>query len=164
MSVFLGLALTFLAQALLGVPGAPAWLVDLMLPVPWLLAPILLEQRISIFGIGLCLGLAWDLVTGSVVGPGAIAWSAAGLIFDRSAQFIADRSAVVWGAFGAACAVLVIVIRGAALLPLGLHSGLEWHWMIRSALLTGAWSAAVGWTIRADLPARWAAYRQRKLR
>ncbi len=159
-----GLIVTYLVQGLFGIPGSPAWLVDLMLPVPWLLAPVLLGRRVSVFGLGLALGLAWDLVTGSIVGPGAIAWSAAGLAVDRSSQVIADRSVLAWGAFGMVCAALAIMLRQVALLPLGEDGGWGWYRLARSVVLTGVLSAAVGWMIQLDLIARWKLYQRRKLR
>ena len=164
MTVFLALVATFLLQALVGVPGAPGWMMDVILPAPWLIVPILLDQRVSVFSVGLGLGLAWDLVTGSVVGPGAIAWSATGLMLEQSSQFIADRSPLTWGAFGSACAASLIAVRGLALVPLGLDPGWGWIHLVRSALLTGVLCTATGWTIRADLTARWVAYRRRRLR
>ena len=164
MTVVILAVLTLLAQVVLGLPPAPPWLASILLPMVFIAGPPLLlaEQRWP-YG-ALLLGLAWDLMLEPVVGPGAIAWSAAAIVLGVVVPLVADRSPRAWFAFGGLGAVLVILVRFLALMPLGLNSGLTARSFLVSVVLTATWCGLVGWTIALDIPTRWRAYRARKLR
>lgn len=157
-------ALSLVVQVALGWPAAPPWLSAILLPTVFIIAPSLLlaERRWPHFA--LVLGLAWDLMLEPVVGPGAIAWSAAAVMVSLVAPLVADRSTRAWLAFGALGALLMILVRHLALLPLGLATSLTWDYLLTSVALTSLWCGLVGWIIALDLPIRWRGYRARKLR
>ena len=137
---------------------------SVLLPMVFIVGPPLLlaEQRWP-YG-ALFLGLAWDLMLEPVVGPGAIAWSAAAIVLWVVIPLVADRSPRAWFVFGGLGALLVILVRFLALMPLGLSSGLTARSLLSCVCLTAIWCGLVGWTIALDIPARWRAYRARKLR
>jgi hypothetical protein len=165
MKIALLLALSLAIQLAFGLPAAPGWLATILLPTVFIIAPPLMfaEKRWPYFAIGL--GLAWDLVVlGPVIGPGAIAWSAAAVVVSTLAPLVADRSTRAWIAFGALGALVMILVRHVALLPLGLATTLEWEYVLTSTLLTSLWCGLVGWVFALDLPSRWRSYRARKLR
>lgn len=164
MTVLFLAAVTLAVQAALGLPSSPTWSAAILLPVVFITGPPLLQSERRWPHSALLLGLAWDLMLEPVVGPGAIAWSAAAVILGLVVPLVADRSPWAWLAFGALGALLVIVIREAALLPLGLGTGLSWRSTALSVALTALWCGLVGWIIALDLPARWLSYRSRKLR
>jgi hypothetical protein len=161
-ALLIGLALVF--QVGLGWPSSPTWMSSLILPMVFVVGPPLLvkERRWPHFAIAL--GLAWDLVLEPVVGPGAIAWSAAAVVVSIVVPLVADRSPRAWLVFGALGTVLLIVVRHLATMPLGLPSDLTLRYLTTSTLLTSLWCGLVGWIIALDLPTRWTAYRARKLR
>lgn len=152
------------AQRLLAVPGMPPVLTDCLLPMVLVVAQRLDRPATGLPWAVLGLGLAWDLTLEPVVGPGGIAWSAAALAIARLAALIADRSPATWFVTGAVGAVVVVVVRGAAWVPLGiggLPSVLE---VVSAAVLTGTWCGAVGGALALDLPSRWRVWRARRLR
>ncbi|MEE4270938.1 MAG: hypothetical protein V2I67_04650 [Thermoanaerobaculales bacterium] len=157
-------AATLSAQAALGLPSSPSWMAAVLLPVVFITAPPLLRSERRWPHFALLLGLAWDLMLEPVVGPGAIAWSAAAVAIGLVVPLVADRSPRAWLVFGALGAALVIVVREAALLPLGLAGGLSWRSTAVSVSLTALWCCLVGWIIALDLPSRWLRFRSRKLR
>ena len=151
-------------QVALGWPPAPGWLSAILLPMVFIVAPpMLIAERRWPHG-AIVLGLLWDLVFEPVIGPGAIAWSAAAVALSALAPLVADRSPRAWFAFGAIGAALMIVVRHLALLPLGLASDLTTRSLLTSVFLTSIWCGLVGWIIALDLPSRWRAHRARKLR
>jgi len=158
------LVLIFIAQVVLGWPASPGWLSTILLPMVFVVGPPLLmeERRWPHFAIAL--GLVWDLLFEPVVGPGAIAWSAAAVAVSAVAPLVADRSPRAWWAFGALGATLMILARHIALIPLGLSTDLTMHYLFFSVGLTSLWCGVVGWVIALDLPSRWQARRARKLR
>lgn len=153
-----------LLQIVLGLPGAPSWCAAVFLPMVFIVGGPLrsAERRWPHSAIGL--GLAWDVLFEPVIGPGAIAWSAAAVVLGAVVPLVADRSPKAWTAFGALGATLVIVVRYLALLPLGLAAALSWSSALTTILLTAFWCGLVGWVIALDLPVRWRGYRARKLR
>jgi len=161
--VFLAAA-TLAAQVALGLPSSPPWMAAVLLPVVFITAPPLLQSERRWPHFALLLGLAWDLMLEPVVGPGAIAWSAAAVVISLVVPLVADRSPRAWLAFGALGAALVIVVREVALLPLGMTGGLSWRSAAVSVSLTAGWCCLIGWIIALDLPSRWLRYRSRKLR
>ena len=164
MKTALFVALTFVAQLAFGLPGLPAWLTAILLPMVFIVGPPLLVEERRWPHFALLLGLVWDLVLEPVVGPGAIAWSASAVIVSAVVPLVADRSLRAWLAFGALGASLMIVVRHLALMPLGLSTQLTWHYLLLSVVLTSLWCGLVGWIIALDLPSRWVTYRARKLR
>lgn len=164
MTTVLLVALTLLAQRALGVPGVPAPLALVVLPAVWVVGPALTRHGGFGFWPALVLGLAWDAVMGGVVGPGAIAWSAASLVVAAAATVVADRSPRAWAGFGALAAVVVLVGHHLLLLPLGAASNLGWRPLAVGVALTTLWCGAVGWVRALDLPARWRHYQSRRLR
>lgn len=158
------IAVTIVAQVMLGLATSPGWLSTILLPMVFIVGPPLLakERRWPHFAI--LLGLVWDLVFEPVVGPGAIAWSAAAVMVSAIVPLFADRSPRAWLAFGGLGAGLMIVVRHLALIPLGLSTDLTLNYLLTSILLTSAWCALVGWVIGLDLPTRWNVHRARKLR
>lgn len=155
---------TLVAQRLLAVPGMPPWLTACMLPMVLLVAPRLERPAEGLPWAAIALGVAWDLSLEPVVGPGAIAWSAAAIVIARLASLIADRSPATWFAAGAVGAAVVVLVRAVAVLPLGIGPFPSAVRVAVAALLTGGWCGAVGLVMAMGLPARWRAWRARRLR
>jgi len=155
---------TLALQVAMGLPSAPTFLAAVLLPMVFIIGPPLLVADSRWPHFALALGLAWDLMLEPVVGPGAIAWSAAAVAIGAVVPLVADRSPRAWLAFGALGATIVILIRALALVPLGLTTGLTSRSVLTSVVLTAAWCGLVGWIIALDLPSRWHSYRARKLR
>jgi hypothetical protein len=164
MKIVVLVAATLTAQRALGWPGAPSWFTLPLLPVVFLVGPALLRHDRRWVHLAIVLGLAWDIVLESVVGPGGIAWSAGALVTARLAGFVADRSAKAWLSFGAIGALTVSVVRRLALLPLGISEAWSWTDLALCVGLTAALCGLVGWVLALDLPTRWRRYRARKLR
>lgn len=158
------IVVSLVAQVALGRPAAPDWFSLILLPTVFIIAPSLLHAERRWPHFALVLGLAWDLMLEPVVGPGAIAWSAAAVVVSLVAPLVANRSTRAWLAFGALGAALMIIVRHLALLPLGLATTLTWEYLLTSVALTSVWCGLVGWVIAMDLPVRWRGYRARKLR
>jgi cell shape-determining protein MreD len=157
-------AVALTIQRALGWPGGPTWAPLLLLPMVFLVGPALLHHDRRWVHLAIILGLAWDVVLESVIGPGGIAWSIAALVTARLAGIIADRSAKAWFAFGAVGAATLTLARQLVLLPLGISEAWRWTDLALSVGLTALWCGLVGWTLALDLPARWRSYRARKLR
>ena len=157
-------AATLALQRVLGMPGMPAWFGHLILPMIWIVAVSLVRKERHWPYEALLLGLAWDLLFGPVVGPGAIAWTAACLSLYGLASVVADRSPRAWAAFGAVGAVVVILVQRLAVMPLGLASFLTLGQLAWSAVLTGLWCGFVGTVLALDLGRHWRAFQVRKLR
>jgi hypothetical protein len=156
--------LSLVVQAALGWPDAPVWLSAVLVPMVFVVGPPLLLEERRWPHFALALGLAWDLALEPVVGPGAIAWSAAAVTVGFVVPLVADRSPRAWFAFGALGASMMIVVRHLALWPLGLSSGWSWRYLLISVVLTSLWCGLVGSVLALDLPARWRSHRLRKLR
>ncbi len=157
-------AVTLVVQRALGVPGMPEHLSRVILPMVWIVAAALIRKERYWPYEALLLGLAWDLVFRSVVGPGGIAWTAACLSLYGLASVVADRSPKAWVAFGAVGAVVVILVQNLAVVPLGLESSVTLRGLLWSAGLTGLWCGLVGTAMALDFGKHWRAYRARKLR
>lgn len=155
---------TLAIQVALGLPSAPAFLAAILLPMVFIIGPPLLVSDRRWPHFALALGLAWDLMLEPVVGPGAIAWSAAAVVIGAVVPLVADRSPRAWLAFGALGAAIVILVRALALLPLGMATGLTSRSVLISVVLTAVWCGLVGWILALDLPSRWNTYRARTLR
>ena len=164
MKLVLLVAAALAVQAALGWPGAPRWGSAILLPMVFVIGPPLLREERRWPHAALALGLAWDLALEPVIGPGAIAWSAAAVTVAALVPLVADRSVRAWVAFGAIGATVMILARHLARWPLGLPSDLSWRWLLLSIGLTALWCGAVGWLLALDLPERWRAHRARKLR
>ena len=160
----LAVVLTLLVQRMLGMPGLPVWTGDVLVPVVWLVALALGRSERAWPTEALLIGLAWDLLFEPVIGPGAIAWSAAALALEGLAAVVADRSPKAWAGFGAVGAVLILAVHRLALLPLGLSAAIDPLELVRTALLSGAWCGAVGMVLALDPPKLWRTYRARRLR
>ena len=158
------IAMTLLAQRALGVPGGPEYSGLLLLPMVWIVGPALLGNNRRWVWIGLVMGLGWDGLMEPIIGPSGIAWSAAALVVFRLANFVADRSSKAWFVFGGIGAVVVNLVHRLVLLLLGV--GEPWRWIDLAAgmAVTAVWCGLVGWILSLDLPARWRAYRVRRLR
>jgi len=156
--------LTLIAQRVLGTPGFPMWLSEIILPTVLIVAASLRSREWRWPYEALLLGLGWDLLLEPVVGPGAIAWSAAALCLQTLASFVADRSAKAWIGFGAVGALVVTVVHEVALLPLGLGTSLTARHLVHTTILSGLWCGLVIGVLALDIPARWRAHRVRKLR
>ncbi len=162
--LILPVLLTLLIQRIMGMPGLPPWTGEIILPVVWIVAAALLQRERVWPYEALLIGLSWDVLLEPVIGPGGIAWSAAGLALYALASLVADRSPKAWALLGLVGAAVVTLVRQATLVPLGLPFSLTlMHWL-RSVLLTGAWCGLVGITLALDLPGQWRSYRARKLR
>ena len=157
-------AATLLLQRALGWPGVPEWLCLVVLPMVWLVGPALFQYDRRWTQLAIVLGLAWDLLLEPVVGPGGVAWSAAALALSGLAGIVADRSTKAWIVFGAAGTTVLILVRAAALVPLGLGEPLNWGELLLSTLATALWCGLVGWVRALDVAARWSTWRARKLR
>ncbi len=155
--------LTFAVQRVLGTL-APDLGGQVLLPMVWLVAWSVRHRERRWPFWGLFVGLGWDLLLEPVVGPGGIAWSAAGLATIATAQLIADRTPRIWFAFGAGGALMVQVVHYLALLPLGLAELPSASTVGLSVVLTGLWCFLVGFTIDLDLPKRWREHRAKRLR
>lgn len=157
-------AAAFAVQIALGLPAMPSWTAAILVPMVFVVAqPMMItERRWPHYAI--ILGLVWDLLLEPVVGPGAIAWSAAAVLLGLLAPLVADRSPWAWLAFGGLGAVIVTLVRHLALIPLGLATALSVGWVLTTAILTALWCGFVGWIASLDLRARWRRYRARRLR
>lgn len=164
MRTFLLVVSTLIAQVALGLPGSPAWLSAVLIPMVFVVGPPLLLEERRWPHYALALGLAWDLVLEPVIGPGAIAWSAAAVVIGMVVPLVADRSLKAWFAFGAMGAATMVVVRHLALMPLGLATELTWEYLLLSIVLTSLWCGLVGSVIALDLPTRWRTHRSRRLR
>ena len=164
MRIVVLVAVTLAVQRALGWPGEPQWASLLLLPMVFLVGPAMLYHDRRWVHLAIALGLAWDIVLESVIGPGGIAWSAGALVIARLAGIVADRSAKAWFTFGAVGAAIVTLARRLALLLLGVSEAWRWTDLALCVGLTAAWCALVGWTLGLDLPTRWRRYRARKLR
>ena len=158
------MAITLLLQRALGAPGGPQWAGLVLLPVAWIVGAALTTGGRRWVWIALVIGLGWDVLLEPVVGPGGIAWSAAALSVLRLAAIVADRSSKSWFAFGAVGAGVVLVIQRLALFPLGMNPGWNWTDLGLCMVGTAVWCWSVGFILQLDLPARWQAWRARKLR
>jgi hypothetical protein len=158
------LTLTLVAQVALGWPESPTWLTAILLPMVFVVGAPLLKADRRWPHFALLLGLVWDLVLEPVIGPGAIAWSAAAVVLSFVVPLVADRSPRAWLAFGALGSFLMIIVRHLALMPLGLATDLTGHYLLLSVVLTSLWCGLVGWIIALDLPTKWITHRARKLR
>jgi len=155
--------LSLVAQRALGAPGLPPALALVVVPAVWVVWPTMTRHSGLGFWPALALGLAWDLLMGPVIGPGAVAWSAAAMIVAAAATLVADRSPAAWALFGALTAILVILGRHLMLLPLGLAGDLSLIALAIAAALTGAWCGLVGWVRALELGTRLRDYRRRRL-
>jgi hypothetical protein len=164
MKTVLLIALTLILQAVLGWPVRPGWLSTVLLPMVFIVGPPLLMEERRWPHFALALGLVWDLLFEPVVGPGAIAWSAAAVAVSNLAPLVADRSPRAWLGFGALGAGVMIVVRHAATIPLGLSTDLTLRYLLTGVGLTALWCGLVGWIIALDLPTRWQTHRARRLR
>ncbi len=135
---------TLVLQRLLGLPGLSAWATDLWLPLVWLVWPAMREDRAwPLWGL-VFLGLGWDIVREPVIGPGGIAWSAAGFLVAWLARRVGDRSPVAWAGAGGLAALAVLLVRRAALVPLGLAGSWLWVPAVRTVFLGSLWCGLVG--------------------
>jgi len=157
-------ALALVGQRLLGVPGLPLWAGEVLLPMALLVHPALGTGAWRAVMTGMWVGLAWDVVLEPVVGPGGIAWCAAALAVRAVGGVLADRSTRAWTALGGLGALVVVLARAAAELPLGELSAFGFDHVLRSVALTAAWCGLVGWLQGLDLPSRWRRHRSRRLR
>lgn len=164
MTVPLLVAVTLLLQRLLGAPGGPRWSGLLVLPVVWLVGPALLGGGRRWVWISFAIGLGWDLLLEPVIGPGAIAWSAAALLLLWLATIVADRSPKAWLAFGVVATAVVILVHRVTLLPLGVIRPVRWIDLTLAVAVTALWCGLVGWLMALNLPERWRARRARTLR
>jgi len=155
---------TLVCQRLLGWPGMPFFAPELLLPMVWIVGPPMLHHGHNALYLPVLIGLGCDLLMEPVIGPGAIAWSAAALAVGAIAGIVADRSPRAWFVFGGVGAVLVLLTRHIALLPLGLATPLGALHIARTAVLTAVWCGLAGWILSLDLPIRWQRYRARRLR
>ena len=157
-------AATLAVQRAFGLPGMPALLPHVMLPIVFIVAASLMRKDRYWPWEALLLGLAWDLLFGPVVGPGGIAWTASCLSLYGLASVVADRTPKAWVAFGAVGALVVILVQRVAEVPLGLATSLTIERLIWSPLLSGLWCGFVGMALALDFGKHWRAYRVRKLR
>ena len=163
--IVLFVALTLVAQRILGAPGFPVWLSEINLVAVWIVALSLWTTQRGWPYEALALGILWDLALSQpVIGPGGIAWSATALGLATLAGLVADRSPKAWAGFGALAAPAIILIHWLCLLPLGLELSLTAAHLLRSALLTGVWCGMVGFVLAIDLPKHLRNMRLRKLR
>ena len=164
MKTVLLVVLTLIVQVTLGWPSSLVWLSAILLPMVFVVGPPLLFEERRWPHYAIALGLAWDLVLEPVVGPGAIAWSAAAVAVSTVVPLVADRSLRAWVAFGGLGTAVMIVARHLALIPLGLETDLTLRYFLTCVVLTSLWCGLVGWIIALDLPTRWNVHRARKLR
>lgn len=164
MTAALLIALTLLLQRALGAAGGPHWSGLLLLPTVWVVGPVLLGGGRRWVWIAVAIGLGWDLLLEPIVGPGAIAWSAAALVSLQLAGIVADRSPKAWLALAAVAAAVVILVHRIVLLPLGVSRPVGWADLAIGMAAAAVWCGLIGWLLALDLPARWRAWRARKLR
>ena len=155
---------TLAVQRLLGHPKAPDLAAALLLPMPCLIGPPLLEFDRRWYWLSVPIGLGWDLLFEPVIGIGAIAWSIPALMTWMVTSIAAERRAGAWFAAGAGGTVVFWVVRSICSLPLDLPGTPTWSWIGASALLTGLWCTAVYGVMVLDLPARWRQRQTRRLR
>ena len=164
MKLALGVVGTLLLQRALGWPGIPPGATLILLPMPFIVASRISAREARWPWLGLAVGLGWDVMVASpVIGPGGIAWSAAGAVVGGVTAVVADRSAKMWFLLGGLGAAVVLVVQEVALLPLGLASPPHPATVATIALTTALWCAAVGAVRTASLAARWRRWRARKL-
>ncbi len=164
LKIFAFVAITLVAQRLLGHPRILPLATALLLPMPWIIGPPLLGFDRRWYWLSFPIGLGWDLFFEPIVGIGAIAWSAPALIIWIGSSIAAERGARAWFAAGAGGTVVFWLIRSICYMPLDLPGTPTWSWIGASALLTGAWCAAVHFVMVLDFPARWRQRQARRLR
>lgn len=156
--------LTLAAQRLLGHPKVFASAAALLLPMPWLVGPPLLDFDRRWYWLSFPIGLGWDLLFEPIIGIGAIAWSAAALASWAGASIAAERRLRAWFAAGVAGALIFWLVRSFCLWPLGLSGAPAWSWIAGSALVTGIWCTSVRGIMILDPSTRWKQHRARRLR
>jgi len=156
--------LTLTIERLLGHPGVWVQATAVLLPMPWVIGPPLLDFNRRWYWLAFPLGLGWDLFFEPVIGIGAIAWSVPALFAWFGTSIISDRKIAAWFAFGAGGTVGFWLIRSICYLPLSLPRNTTWTWIGISALLTGLWCALIHGIITLDFPTRWRQRRAHRLR
>jgi len=162
--IFALVAITLAAQSLLGHPKAPFLGAAILLPMPWLIGPPLLDFNRRWYWLSFPIGVGWDLLFEPVIGIGAIAWSAPALITWFGTSIAAERRTRAWFAAGAGSTVVFWLIRSLCYLPMDLPRMPTWTWIGISAVLTGVWCVTVHIVIVLDLPTRWRQRQARRLR
>lgn len=156
--------LTLTAQRLLGHPKVFPPAAALLLPMPWLIGPPLLDFDRRWYWLSFSIGLGWDLLFEPVIGIGAIAWSAAALAIWAGTSIAAERRLRAWFAAGVAGTLVFWLFRSLCLLPLGMSGAPTWAWIGGSAVLTGIWCTTVRGVMILDPSSRWKQHRARRLR
>lgn len=155
---------TLAVQRLLGLPGSGWLAAAVLVPMPWVVGPPLMDLGRRWYALAFVIGLSWDLLFEPVVGPGVIAWSAAALAAWLGASLMVNRTIGGWFTFGLLGAAVFWSVRALALWPLGQPTAPVWRWIIASVIGTAVWCALVRGVIALDLPSRWRQYRARRLR
>jgi hypothetical protein len=155
---------TLAVQRLLGHPKASILATALLLPMPWLIGPPLLDFDRRWYWLSFPIGIGWDLLFEPVIGIGAIAWSVPALMAWMVTSIAAERRAGAWFAAGAGGTVVFWLIRSICSMPLDLPGTPTWSWIGASALMTGVWCTVVYGVMALDLPARWRQHQIRRLR
>lgn len=164
LKIFTLVVLTLAVQRLLGHPRVFAPAAALLLPMPWLIGPPLLDFNRRWYWLSFPIGLGWDLLFEPVIGIGAIAWSATALVIWAGTSIAAERRLRAWFAAGIVGTLVFWLVRSICFLPLGLPGASTWSWIAGSALLTGIWCAAVRGVMVLDPSSRWRQHRARRLR
>jgi len=157
-------AVTLAAQRLFGHPQALPYAAALLLPMPWVIGPPLLDLERRWYWLAFGVGLSWDLLFEPVIGTGAISWSVPALCAWFGASVIAERRTRAWFVYGIGGTLVFWLVRSICFFPLDLPVAPTWAWIGASALLTGIWCAAVHAVLALDLAARWRRHRARRLR
>lgn len=162
--IFALLTVTLAAQRLLGQPQSLPLAAAVLLPMPWIVGPPLQDLDGRWYWLSFAVGFGWDLLFEPVIGVGAIAWSAPALMVWIGSSVVAERRTRAWFVFGASGTVVFWLVRWICNIPLSVPGTPTWTWMGGSALLTGAWCAAIHGVFVLDLPARWRQRQRRRLR
>ena len=162
--IFALVAITLVIQRLLGHPQILPLATALLLPMPWIIGPPLLDFDRRWYWLSFPIGIGWDLFFEPVVGIGAIAWSAPALLTWIVTSIAAERRAHAWFVAGAGGTVVFWLIRSICSMPLDLPGTPTWPWIGISALLTGTWCVVVHVVMVLDFPARWRRRQASRLR
>ncbi len=164
MKLAVAVVLSYVVQWILGMPAFPTWAQGVLLPMVWVVGPPMRHSTRHVFLTGLGLGLAWDLLFEPIVGPGAIAWSAAALIVAWTVRRVGKHSALSWGLLGAGGTALVAGCRFLSLLPLGRAASPPLVQIAAGTVGTGLVCSVAALILGMNLPGRIRRYRRGRLR
>lgn len=156
------LIVSFVVQALVEIWYLPG--IHLLVLLPWILAPAILNWDHRWFLLSFLIGLGWDLSFEAIIGPGMISWSMAAAFLWWLLSKVSGRAWWTWGAWSIPVTMLFWIFRSLSLRLLGVSSGLGVNEFMISVLSTSIYCLFLGIILKADLPSRWRRKQLRKLK